>query len=56
VGDSQYESEGSVNPAHIQTYSGLRLRFKRGEPTRTEESRITDLYDSLTDSRPPRAG
>lgn len=56
MGESQYESEESVDPARIQTYAGLRQRFKRGEPTRTEESRMTDLYDSLTDSRPPQAG
>lgn len=56
MGESQYEGEKSVDPARIQTYAGLRQRFKRGEQLRTEESRLPDLFELTSGrGRPPEA-
>lgn len=48
MGESLYESDGSVDPARIMTFAGLRQRFKRGEQLPTEESRMPDLYEMTT--------
>lgn len=54
VGKSQYEREESVDPARIETFAGLRQRFKRGEQSQTEESRLPDLFELTSrQGRPP---